>query len=179
MAVIHDTTMTPTKRELLVRWLPGQPWFGGGAEELARAGGFRLDDPAGEVGLEFVVIRVADAAYLVPMSYRGAPLAGAEAGLIGTSEHGVLGPRWIYDGEQDPVLQAQLAALVRGETVAQAQGVSNTPDPTVLVGVAAGASAVPIRRRLTEDDRPPGPGQVSAPWRRADGSTARGMVAGG
>jgi hypothetical protein len=47
MAIIHDTTMTPGKLELLTSWLPAQPWyFRTGRElELAKAGGFRLDDP--------------------------------------------------------------------------------------------------------------------------------------
>jgi hypothetical protein len=55
MAVIHHTTLTPGKLELLSAWLPSQPWYrdAGRAPELDRAGGFRLDDPAGEVGLEF------------------------------------------------------------------------------------------------------------------------------
>ena len=53
MAIIHRTTLTPTKLELLTAWLPGRPWYRGGAGEprLARAGGFRLDDPEGEVSL--------------------------------------------------------------------------------------------------------------------------------
>ena len=57
MAIIHRTTMTPGKLELLAAWLPSQPWCHGAgrAPELARAGGFRLDDPPGEVGIEFMV----------------------------------------------------------------------------------------------------------------------------
>jgi hypothetical protein len=139
MAIIHQTTMNPGKLDLLTAWLPRQPWYrGAGREpELTRAGGFRLDDPAGEVGIEFMV--VADAAagdavfYQVPMTYRGGPLAGADDALIGTSEHGVLGTRWLYDGVRDPVLVAEMAACVQGEAKPQAQGVSHTPDPTVLV----------------------------------------------
>ncbi|HEU5269502.1 MAG TPA: hypothetical protein VFU36_06205 [Jatrophihabitans sp.] len=178
MAVIHhNTTLSPSKLELLARWLPEQDWYRG-AGELTRAGGFRLDDPAGEVGIEFMVVTGAGEPYLVPMTYRAAPLEAAAAGLIGTAQHGVLGDRWIYDGEQDPVLRAQLAALLRGEVTAQAQSQSHTVDPTVQVRPVPAAGTVSIRRLLTEDEPPESPaGYVSVPWRRPDGSTAHGVVA--
>lgn len=137
MSVIHRTTLTPGKLELLASWLPGQPWYLGKGQlsELAKAGGFRLDDPRGEVGIEFMVVtdRSADQplTYHVPLAYRGAPLDGAEHALIGISEHGVLGQRWIYDGTHDPVLVAQLFALLTGEAEPQAQSVNDTPDPSV------------------------------------------------
>ena len=138
MAVVHHTTLTPGKLGLLAGWLPSQPWYvaTGRPPELARAGGFRLDDPAGDVGVEFMVVTDVSgprpASYHVPLTYRGSALAGAEHALIGTTEHGVLGARWIYDGAQDPVLTAQLIALLRGATEPQAQSVSNTPDPSVV-----------------------------------------------
>ncbi|MFD3455078.1 1,4-alpha-glucan branching protein [Streptomyces sp. NPDC058691] len=139
MSLIHRTTLSPTKLELLTQWLPGQPWYAGAGSgrqpEPAKAGGFRLDDPQGEVGLEFMVVTDGSGetavAYHVPLAYRAAPLTGAEHALIGTTEHGVLGKRWVYDGAHDPVLVAQLTAFVRGEARAQAQSVSDTPDPTV------------------------------------------------
>ncbi|MDI5965613.1 maltokinase N-terminal cap-like domain-containing protein [Streptantibioticus silvisoli] len=143
MAVIHRTTMSPNKLELLTSWLPGRPWYAGGGREpvLGRGGGFRLDDPAGEVGIEFFVATDGSGErpvpYLVPLSYRGAPLDGAEHALIGTSEHGVLGTRWVYDGTHDPVLLAQLLAFVGGGAEAQAQSVSDTPDPSVGVRFTA------------------------------------------
>ncbi|MFE2128912.1 maltokinase N-terminal cap-like domain-containing protein [Streptomyces amritsarensis] len=138
MAVIHRTTMSPGKLELIAAWLPSKPWYrGADAPLLAKAGGFRLDDPEGEVGIEFMVVTDtsgdAPVAYLVPMTYRGAPLASAEDGLIGTSEHGVLGRRWIYDGTHDGVLVEQLLALLAGRTTAQDQNTSDAPDPTVEV----------------------------------------------
>ncbi|WP_326766219.1 1,4-alpha-glucan branching protein [Streptomyces sp. NBC_01591] len=137
MAVIHRTTLTPTKLELLTSWLPAQPWYRGKGQqpELARTGGFRLDDPKGEVGIEFMAVTDTSGdqpvTYQVPFSYRGAPLAGADSALIGTTEHGVLGQRWVYDGTRDPVLVAQLFALVAGEAVPQMQSTSDTPDPSV------------------------------------------------
>jgi hypothetical protein len=152
MAFIHRTTMSPTKDELLAAWLPGRPWYvaGAGAPELTRAGGFRLDDPEGEVGMEFMVVTDTSGgrplSYHIPLTYRGAPLEGAEQALIGTSEHGVLGLRWVYDGAHDPVLVAQLLALLQGGAEPQAQNESDTPDPTVVphfTGPGLPAGAVP------------------------------------
>ncbi len=60
----------------------------------------------------------------------------------------MLGRRWIYDGTRDPVLVAQLAALVHGTAELQAPSVSDTSDPTVIAWpvadgpVAVAASAV-------------------------------------
>ena len=131
MAIIYDTTMTPSKLELLTTWLPAQPWYRDTGHEpnLIKAGGFRLDDPEGEVGIEFMMVTDRSTTYHVPLTYRGRTLPSG--GLIGTSEHGVLGYRWIYDGAHDPVLVAQLVAAIQGEAEPQAQNVSDTPDPTV------------------------------------------------
>ena len=212
MAVIHNTTMTPGKLELLAAWLPAQPWYvGTGREpELARAGGFRLDDPAGEVGIEFMV--VADTSgdrpvsYQVPMSYRGAPLDGADAALIGTPEHGVLGRRWIYDGAHDPVLVAQFLALVQGRAKAQHRNRSNTPEPSVSTHYTradhpamAGITSVGNGRDSTDivvttetgesltiavtrvlrpvQDGGGAEGRVTARWRLPGGTEARGSFA--
>ncbi|WP_042410452.1 maltokinase N-terminal cap-like domain-containing protein [Streptacidiphilus carbonis] len=209
MSVIHRTTLEPTKLELLTEWLPRQPWFaGGGKPELEKAGGFRLDDPRGEVGIEFMVVRDSSGggsdAYLVPLSYRGAPLPGAEQALVGTTEHGVLGRRWVYDGTHDPVLVAQLYALLAGAVEAQAQSLTDTPDPTVRASLAEevrtasaelltvrelpAASEIRVRtgadgaeltlgvnRRLrTGAGIPPVLGEVGADWRQADGATVHG-----
>ncbi|MFI6287936.1 1,4-alpha-glucan branching protein [Streptomyces sp. NPDC051018] len=149
MAVIHRTTMNPTKTELLAGWLPTQPWYRGGSRAAAPApvGGFRLDDPEGQVGIEFIVATDTSAGeavtYLLPLTYRGAPLDDAGRALIGTSEHGVLGRRWIYDGTHDPVLVTRLLALMTGDAVPQAQHESNTPDGSVT-GHFAGPGQGPL-----------------------------------
>ena len=113
MALMHQTTMTPSKLELLAAWLPSQQWFVGDANSLVSLGGFRLDDPAGEVGLEGILLTAGDdTVYYVPLSYRGAPLVGGEDFLVGTSEHGVLGTRWISDAAGDPVFRSVMAATI-------------------------------------------------------------------
>ncbi|MFF9143401.1 1,4-alpha-glucan branching protein [Streptomyces sp. NPDC014861] len=145
MAVIHRTTMQPTKLELIADWLPTRAWYAAGPEapRPVKSGGFRLDDPAGEVGIEFMAVTDGEgpdaATYLVPMTYRGKPLEGAESALIGTSEHGVLGTRWIYDGAHDPVLVGQLYELLAGRAVPQQQSVSDAADPTVTASLDAPA----------------------------------------
>jgi Maltokinase N-terminal cap domain len=133
VATIHHTTLTPSKLDLLARWLPRQPWYhGAGSPAPAKAGGFRLDDPDGEVGIEVMIIADADGhRYLVPMSYRGAPLEGADDALLGTSEHGVLGRRWIYDAVHDPVAVGQLLAFAAGQVEARHQDVSDAVDASV------------------------------------------------
>ncbi|GAA4047197.1 maltokinase N-terminal cap-like domain-containing protein [Streptomyces shaanxiensis] len=211
MAVIHRTTLKPTKLELLASWLPTRPWYEGGPgePELTKAGGFRLDDPEGEVGIEFMVATDASGAvptaYLVPLSYRGAPLDGAEHALVGTMEHGVLGKRWAYDGCHDPVLTAQLLALVAGRVQAQAQSISDTPDREVARSYTGGGLPVAFVPTATDDqdgtelplpdgttlrlhrvlrpatpDAPPVPpegatGHVAGAWDVPDGSRARAL----
>ncbi|MDF3145707.1 MULTISPECIES: 1,4-alpha-glucan branching protein [unclassified Streptomyces] len=157
MAIIHRTTLTPTKLELLTTWLPSRPWYGGADEpRLAKAGGFRLDDPRGEVGIEFMVVTDAAGAepvsHLVPLTYRGAPLDGAEHALVGTMEHGVLGHRWAYDGCHDPVLVAQLWALIEGRVQAQAQSISDAVDEEVTRSYAgAGLTSTQATAPATDD----------------------------
>lgn len=105
MAVIHRAELRPSKLEALAAWLPDQPWSGVSAgDDLAIAGKFRFDDPAGEVGVETVLVRTADGRVLqAPLTYRGAPLDGAEAFLVTEMDHSVLGRRWVYDAVGDPV----------------------------------------------------------------------------
>ncbi|HLM04101.1 MAG TPA: 1,4-alpha-glucan branching protein [Blastococcus sp.] len=203
MATIHTgTTLVPSKLELLADWLPRQPWYRttGRPPEPSRAGGFRLDDPAGEVGIEFLIVTDGTAeegtTYAVPLSYRGAPLAGADAGLVGTTEHGVLGRRWVYDGARDPVVVTQLLDFVAGRTEAQHQSRSDTPDPSVGRSWTGGAppvvpdppavsetgtgTSVDLGRLVLELVRIPVDGAVAGNvevnWTRPDGTPARGAV---
>ncbi|MEV6277253.1 1,4-alpha-glucan branching protein [Nocardia sp. NPDC051832] len=178
MAVVHNTTMEPTKLELLTTWLPKQEWFRGTRTPVLRkAGGFRLDDPAGEVGIEFMIVldvsEYPGTAYHVPMTYRGAPVPGAEQALIGTSEHGVLGTRWIYDGPADEVLTTQALALLAGHTQPQAQNTSNAPDPAIEVTPTSDRITLRINRIPPTDLAPAGStGHVTATWQVPGGVTS-------
>ncbi|MEU4688715.1 hypothetical protein [Actinoplanes sp. NPDC023714] len=113
MALLHkQATIIPSKLELLAAWLPSRSWFAGSGEVTRVAAG-RFDDPAGEVGIETMMVRAGDGPVLhVPLTYRAAPLEGAEAHLIGTTEHSVLGKRWVYDATGDPVYVAALTEVI-------------------------------------------------------------------
>ncbi|MDH6609158.1 hypothetical protein M2164_004793 [Streptomyces sp. SAI-208] len=204
MAIIHNTTLKPTKLELLTTWLPTRPWYTGtGTPDLAKAGGFRLDDPEGEVGIEFMVAVDSSGpepvAYLAPLTYRAAPLPGAEHALVGTMEHGVLGPRWAYDGVHDPVLRTELLALFQGRAQAMAQSISDTPDHEISNSytgpdLSAGPAGVTEDQdgtglalpdgtvlRLHRRPRPTAPegaaGQVTGAWDAPDGTRVRAVFA--
>ncbi|WP_017627700.1 maltokinase N-terminal cap-like domain-containing protein [Nocardiopsis chromatogenes] len=184
MAVIHRTVLRPTKLELLTAWLPSRPWYRGeGEPELSKAGGFRLDDPEGEVGIEFMVVAdgcgPAPTAYLVPLTYRGAPLDGAEDALVGTMEHGVLGTRWVYDARHDPVAVAQLSALLEGRVQAQEQSTSDAVAQDVEVSVGT-AVAEPRVHRVPADALSEGAnGHVTGVWTMPDGTQGWGVLASG
>jgi hypothetical protein len=176
MATIHDTTMSPSKLELLLSWLPRQPWYAGpDSPELRRAGGFRLDDPAGAVGIELMVVNAVGSGvavtYHVPMTYRGAPLTDADSALIGTAKHGVLGARWIYDAGTDPVFTEQATQLLRGAVLPQQQSRSDEVDRSVVVQPTADATAdvTPrVVRVLREGEHYPAP-NVTVTWTGDDG----------
>lgn len=207
MSIVHRTTLVPSKLDLLSTWLPTRAWYtgDGGTPNLEKAGGFRLDDPAGEVGIEFMAVTETagdrSRTYHVPMTYRGAPLEGADEALIGTCEHGVLGPRWVYDGTRDPVLVEALFALLLGRAEPQMQSVNDTPDPSVTASYAGageltavevgdgpggtdilaradGPVTVRVNRVLrAEDDEPDAIGGVVASWRTPDGEVRGRYVA--
>jgi hypothetical protein len=100
--------------------LPSQSWFTGDASDLEVVGQFRFVDPAGEVGLQTMLVTSQGDLYQVPLSYRDAPLEGAESALICTMEHSVLGTRWVYDSLADPVYASELLrTIVEADTGAE------------------------------------------------------------
>ncbi|MBF4614404.1 hypothetical protein ITJ56_07475 [Curtobacterium sp. VKM Ac-1376] len=161
MAVIEQATLRPSKAEALAAWLPVQAWSGvvAGAP-LQVVGQFRFDDPAGEVGVEVLLVRTEDGRVLqAPLTYRDAPLPGADAFLVTEMDHSVLGRRWVYDAVGDPVHADVLRrAIVTGGHEAElelangagrrpkdawARGSGSAPDsPTVTSVRATAADAV-------------------------------------
>ena len=161
-------TLTPHFREFLPAWIAGQPWYGGaGFPLLTPVGYFRMEDPAGAVGIETHLLSDESALYQLPMTYRDAPLDGAEEALITTARHSVLGKRWIYDGPGDPVWAEQLLRLVhtggvsadggrRGVGPAEARG----HQPGSAVTLTLDSVIIDLTRVLTPGNRDPAPGTV-------------------
>jgi hypothetical protein len=111
MALFHRATITPTKADLIARWAPTQPWGPPAADPIEVIGAYRFDDPDGRVGMETHLVEAAGALLQVPLTYRDAPLDGAEDALITEMQHSALGTRWVYDGLRDPRLVVMLAAV--------------------------------------------------------------------
>ena len=148
MAILHDATITPGKRDLMKSWLPSRSWFDGDLDRKPVAS-FRFDDPAGEVGVECFLLGPVEGSsastLLIPMSYRGAPLEGADEHLIGVTDHSVLGKRWVYDGLADPVaVSTILTAILTGgheaELTMEQDGEIVTFEPTCRVSGSGTAS---------------------------------------
>ena len=110
VAILHQATLNPSKLEVLSSHLATSPYFAeAAASGLTALGAYRFDDPAGAVGIETHLLTTASVPLIqIPLTYREAPLAGAEAWLVGTMEHSVLGPRWVYNACGDPIFAAVL-----------------------------------------------------------------------
>lgn len=152
MALLHRAELHPTKLELLAAWLPRRPWYPGPATpRLTRVGSYRFDDPAGEVGIETLIVHAGDGSPLqAPLTYRATPLEGRDRWLVGTAEHSVLGRRYIYDACGDPVYASALASTMVGAPGAgQAEEFIDTDgrlerlEPTVRVSGSGGRAADP------------------------------------
>ncbi len=177
VAVIHRAQITPSKAELIAGWLPAQPWWSGSVAPLHVLGAYRFDDPAGEVGIETHLLRTGDGATLqVPLTYRGAPLAGAERHLVGTMEHSHLGRRWVYDGCGDPVYLTTLASVIRtggreAEEWVETDGTPVPREPTAHVagsgmpgGPVEAVDGPVVLRVVGRVESPEGAGTLTGTW---------------
>jgi Maltokinase N-terminal cap domain len=162
MAIIHSTTLSPEKLELLTSWLPDQPWYleTGRVPELTEAGGFRLDDPQGEVGIEFMLVNGGSgeraATYQVPMTYRAQALS-------------------------QPVTDGSLTALESVVTANEPSGTDLQVETANAEGMRSGQLLVRINRILQSGGVVPasesGQPCLSATWQLPDGTDARGIIA--
>lgn len=117
MAILHQATLTPTKLELVESRLDK---LGLGQGNVTLIGGYRYDDPDGQVGVEGLIALRDGAKFQVPLTYRDAPLEGAQEWLVATMEHSFLGTRWVYDAAHDPVaLGCYLSALAAEQAQAE------------------------------------------------------------
>ena len=168
MGIVHPgSDLTPTKHELLAAWLPTQPWWPGGAEVPDLEASFRLDDPAGEVGIETVLLRVGGGVVQVPMTYRGAPLDGGE--LIGEMQHSALGRRWVYLGTSDPVYVAETTAVIQeGRGAVEMLTPEGTPIPprrTAATVRGSGSGSGRLTVAISENEVPAeASGTLTATW---------------
>ncbi|GAB3246799.1 CG0192-related protein [Kineosporia babensis] len=160
MAHIHKATLTPSKIELLTPWLRSRAWADG-VTGVRSIGAYRFDDPAGQVGIETFLLETHDGDVLhVPATYRAEPLRGADEHLIGTTEHSVLGTRWIYDGCGDPVWAAETTRVIlTGDSQAKemvddgAGGLTErTPTATALGSGKAGGPVPPVAGAQPHDE---------------------------
>jgi len=120
--------LTPAITALLPRWVARQRWYAGKGRVpvLRRIGGLRLDDPAGEVDMDVHLLvdesGQTPTTYQVPLTSRGARLAGGEQALVATVDQASLGTRYIYDAPHDPVFAAALLRLMLDEGTAASHG---------------------------------------------------------
>ena len=174
--VYHTATLSPTKQELVEAWLRSRSWADG-LQVTGKVGEYRFDDPEGEVGVETILWRTGDGTVLqTPLTYRAAPLDGGEAHLVGTTDHSVLGQRWVYDGCGDPVWAATLVDTISsggrqaqmfieqdgqrvdvpprirvrgsgsGESVPQVRGIDGVSDEGAVTVVTAGEVEIAVAR---------------------------------
>ena len=163
MALLHRATLHPTKLELLAAWLPSRRWFQAQtAADITSVAAYRFDDPAGAVGIETILVRAGDGPiHQVPLTYRGAPVDGGDDWLIGTTEHSVLGRRWVYDACGDPTYMAVLASTIlagggQAEQFFEVDGRREVRQPTMTVTGSGDADgdlpAIGSLRRVDDSD---------------------------
>jgi Maltokinase N-terminal cap domain len=152
MAILHRATLTPSKLELLAAHVMKFPSLVNTiASGYSLLGAYRFDDPAGKVGMEAHLVSSGSGPVVhVPLTYRDAPLPGADEWLIATTEHSVLGTRWIYNACGDPVYVQELvrAILAGGSHVEQfiATDEGPVPRPSTASAIGSGAAGTPVPR---------------------------------
>lgn len=145
MAIIYNATITPSKPDVVEAWLDRQYWSGAGPSEML--GSYRFDDPDGQVGIEAMLLRRGDRVLQAALTYRPAPLAGADDHLIATVDHSVLGSRWVYDAVADPVAVGCFGRALTGDQeqavmeIWEGDRIVDRREPTVRISRASGRTS--------------------------------------
>jgi hypothetical protein len=177
MAIIHSATLSPEKLELLTSWLPDQPWYleTGRVPELTEAGGFRLDDPQGEVGIEFMLVN--DGSGERATTYPLVALIQGDAepqaqNASNTADLTVI---------SQPVTDGSLTALESVVTANEPSGTDLQVETANAEGMRSGQLIVRIYRILQSGGVVPasesGQPCLSATWQLPDGTDVRGIIA--
>jgi hypothetical protein len=152
VAILHRATLKPSKLELLSAHLMTFPSLTStSVAEYTLLGAYRFDDPAGNVGMEAHLVGAGSGLVVhVPLTYREAPLAGADEFLVDTVEHSVLGTRWIYNACGDPIyVQELVRTILTGgshveQFIATDDGPVSRPSTASVLGSGAAETTVPI-----------------------------------
>lgn len=183
LAQIYDATLSPGKIDLLREWIVDQPWFDGDAAALEQVTSYRFADPDDAVGMECFLLKGGDTTYHVPVTYRGAELTGADDALIGTMDHSVLGQRWVYAAEHDPVFVAEARRTIcRRDSAADHQAMEDGSITPAPVNIRGGGDCRPEQEELrvvrvvaeeydSDGDDPVAgaPGTLTGTWSDDDG----------
>jgi maltokinase len=115
---VRQPAMAPDHAEFLPEWMCRQRWYGGKGRlpRLRPVGSLSWEDPQGRVGIHSHLV-LDEAApepvlYQVPLTYREAPLAGAESALVGRLDGPGLGTRYVYDGCHDHAFASALLQTI-------------------------------------------------------------------
>ncbi len=111
MGLFHKATITPSKQEVLAAWVPTQSWCPHPEAPVEMIGGYRFDDPEGQVGMETALVLNDGVVLNVPMTYRAEPVESNADGLVADFHHSALGQRWVYDGMTEDLYVTMLAAV--------------------------------------------------------------------
>ena len=209
MTVGHGATVGPLGGDLdrlLATWMPRQRWYPakgrGVSQQLLGALALDSSDPGADVEVVSLVVALdsGDRADVVqvPLTYRTAPLPGAEGAFLGRLDDG----RHVYDGPHDPAYVAALMASldtpagVRAPSPTTSRVLTGEQSNTSVVVDAEGPDPLVIKvfRTLHPGDNPdvtvpaalaahgcarvPRPtGWATGGWTARDGTAAHGHLA--